>query len=86
MGNKVTEFIGWIGSICLAICALPLVIDSISRGYNELPWASLWLWIVGEICVLYYVIAHKKWPLTINYGLNAIGILILMYYRTEAGV
>lgn len=80
--DKAVEFLGWLGSVFLAVCSIPLVIDSILKGYNELPWLMLWLWQLGEIFVFVYVIYHKRIPLTLNYGLNIIGISILMYYRS----
>jgi uncharacterized protein with PQ loop repeat len=70
---------GWIGSICLAICAIPQACKSYkeksSKGID--PW-FLGLWGVGEACLIVY-----NWgdiPLMVNYSVNLVCILVIARY------
>lgn len=76
------ETIGWIGSICFAICGLPLAIqcykDKHASGVNN---AFLALWFTGEVCTLIYSLHLQKYPLILNYTGNLILLLIVIYYK-----
>lgn len=75
------EWVGWVGSILLMLCAVPEVIRSVIRKQCDIGWGMLLSWLFGEILVLIYVIPKKDIPLIANYLGNTILILILCYYR-----
>lgn len=78
-----THILGWIGSICLAICALPQAILSIKNGHSKgISLGLLILWFIGEICTLLYIIdSINSLPLLLNYILNILFLLIIFKYR-----
>ncbi len=82
MNAFVHEIIGWIGGICLGICAVPQALQSIknkhSRGVNG--WFLL-LWAVGELAALAYVAPMASYPLIANYLLNLLLIGIIGIYK-----
>lgn len=79
--SKLLNAIGWIGGICLAICSVPELYDSMQKGYNASSSWFLGLWITGEICLLIYVAPKKEYPLIFNYLFNIILISGLIYYK-----
>lgn len=77
------ETIGWIGGMLLATCAFPQVIkvwrDGNADGMSHL---NVWLWCFGEIFMLAYVLLQQfSFPLLLNYGLNLIFVLIIIYFK-----
>jgi hypothetical protein len=75
--------IGWLGTQLLAWCALPALIDVVSKrdgsGYDI--WFLL-MWGLGELLTAIYVYnKHKDWPLLINYTLNLAFISIIVCYK-----
>ncbi len=83
MNIAVNEFIGFIGSLCLGICALPQVIKTIKTGKTEdLSGMFLFLWFFGEIAALSYSCNIGAQPLIWNYLLNLLFIIILIVYKT----
>jgi len=76
------EIIGWIGSLLLAVCALPQAILSYRQKHSEgISHGMLFLWGLGELFVLAYVVWKMDLPLIVNYGANLIMILIIGYYK-----
>lgn len=76
------DFLGWLGSIFLAICGAPEAWISFKRGRSELSWGFLLLWYFGEIFVLIPVLLEIQAPyLILNYGLNVLFISIIIYYK-----
>lgn len=76
------ETYGWVGSILLALCAIPETIIAIRTGTCKLSWVFLLMWFFGEIFVLIPVISTLNSPyLTFNYGTNACLILIMICYK-----
>lgn len=77
------EIIGWIGGMLLATCALPQVIKvSRERSADGMSDLNVWLWCFGEIFMLSYVLfVQFSLPLLLNYGLNLIFVLVIMYYK-----
>lgn len=74
--------IGWIGSICFAICGLPQAIASWQQGHSDgISWLFLGLWFTGEVLTLIYVMPKRQWPLIFNYVCNLVFIAIVMYYK-----
>ena len=80
--KEIIEFNAYLGSIFLAICAVPMAWKSYKQGHSEgVDEIFLILWGLGEFLVLTYVIYNKDIPLILNYGLNLIFIGIVVYYK-----
>lgn len=86
--SKMTVFdvSGWIGALCLACCAVPQAIMSVKQGHsNGISKGLLWLWSLGELFTLIYLLAQPfeqwNWPLVMNYSANIIFIGIVIWYK-----
>lgn len=75
------ETIGYIGSIFLAINAVPEVIRTINDGRCHIGWPMLLLWFLGEIFMTIYAIQLKNIPLILNYVFNFIIVIIMLWYK-----
>jgi uncharacterized protein with PQ loop repeat len=76
------EIIGFIGSICLALCALPQAIKSIKEGHSDgVSSLLLLLWLVGEVCLFIYAIPLMSLPLFLNTSSNMLFLCIIGYYK-----
>lgn len=75
------DLIGWVGGICLALCAVPEVIKTLKNGQCSVGWGMLLLWGVGEVLVLVSIFHLDIGFLIFNYLINIICIGILMYYK-----
>ena len=65
----------WLGSILLAICAIPLAIDAIKGRDTKInPW-FYWSWFVGEI--LLALSYYNEPALLVNYSVNIICLVIV---------
>lgn len=73
------DLVGYIGSICFAICGIPPAVEAIRKGYCEYPKSFLWLWFIGEIATTIYVIAIAKYILLINYIVNLLCLMVLLW-------
>ena len=81
---KIFYILGWAGSISLAICALPQVVQVISKeSAGDLNSAFLLLWLFGEVAMLVYLAGTRRGTsvLYFNYVLNSIFLLIIAYYK-----
>jgi len=65
-----TEMVGLVGSVLLAICALPLTIEAVVKGKVDIQTTFLALWFIGEVCMLVYAISLRDGILMFNYGAN----------------
>ena len=77
---------GWVGAICLACCAVPQAILSVRQGHSDgISKGLLWLWSLGEIFTLIYLLAQPydnwNWPLVVNYSANIVFIGIVVWYK-----
>ncbi len=78
------ETIGWIGSICFALCGVPQAWRCFRAGHAEgLSWLFLLLWLVGELCYIISVLASFGWVawMMFNYVANILCILVILYYK-----
>ena len=75
--------LGYIGNILLSVCALPLAISAISRGYDKTPRLFLILWFMGEILACLDAIYNVGfyYPIFVNYGCNIVILLIIFKYH-----
>lgn len=73
---------GYIGSICLAICAIPQAYLSYKQGHSKgISLGFLSLWTFGEIFTLIYILPKADVPLLINYLSNLIFLSIIWKYK-----
>ena len=77
------EWMGWIGALCLAFCAVPQAIMSVKQKHSHgISKGLLWLWSLGELFTLIYIwYGTRDLPLLVNYGLNVIFIGIVIWYK-----
>ena len=77
------EILGWVGGLCLAVCAFPQAIKVFKeKNADGTSHVMLWLWMIGELFTLLYVIFEKfSYPLLINYSLNIVFIVVIFYYK-----
>jgi len=77
------ELIGWTSQILFMISAAPQAIKCWQQGHaHGLSHGMLWLWFTGEILALVYgLLAVLPLPIIINYCVNGIFMLIIMYFR-----
>ena len=79
------EIIGWLGSILLAFCGLPQAIESYKTKSSEgLTWGFLFMWFVGEIFTIIYILPQMVLPLLFNYTANIIFLSIIIYYKIKS--
>lgn len=82
MNHQTLEILGWLGSTALAICGLPQAYQSWKEKKTVgISSSFLYLWLLGEILTLIYVIPKWHWPLLFNYVGNLIFISIILYYK-----
>ena len=76
------EIVGWIGSILLALCAVPLAWESYRQKHsNGISNLFLTMWLVGELLTAAYVLPKKDYPLLFNYGLNIACLIVVIRYK-----
>jgi uncharacterized protein with PQ loop repeat len=74
--------LGWVGSICFSICAVPQAYSSIKQGHsNGISWLFLILWFIGEVCTIIYVLPKLDYPLLLNYTGNMLCLLVMIRYK-----
>jgi uncharacterized protein with PQ loop repeat len=80
--DPVWVLIAWIGAFFLALCGLPQAAlcwkNGNARGMD--PY-FLAMWLMGELLMFAYVVYLGDWPLTVNYGLNLVVLLVIWRYK-----
>lgn len=80
------EIIGWLGSICLAICGIPQAWQSYKDKHSEgISWSFILLWTFGELFALAYVYDKLDLPLFVNYATNILILSVILYYKIKPG-
>jgi uncharacterized protein with PQ loop repeat len=78
------EILGWLGSICLAICGLPQAWQSYKDKNSEgISWGFILLWAFGEVFALAYVYDKLDLPLLLNYTTNILILGVILYYKVR---
>jgi len=88
------EAIGWFGSLCFSICAIPQCVKVYSsKSTSSLSWLFLLLWSSGALFSLVYLILSNvkvgayQLPLLANYALTFAQTVYLvcakLYYEKE---
>jgi uncharacterized protein with PQ loop repeat len=78
------EIMGWLGSICLAICGIPQAWQSYKDKHSDgISWGFVLLWAFGEIFALAYVYDKLDLPLLLNYATNILILAVILYYKIK---
>ena len=78
----ILQFLGWLGSILLAFCALPQALASFKNKSSEgVTWGLLIMWGLGEIFTFIYVFPKMDIPLLFNYLANIFFLLVILFYK-----
>lgn len=84
---SIAEILGWLGSICLAICGIPQAYQSYKDKHSEgISWGFVLLWAFGEIFALAYVYDKLDLPLLVNYATNILILAVILYYKIKPSV
>ncbi len=76
------QFIGLLGSLVLALSAVPEVHRTIKDNHCYVGWGMLLAWFIGELLLIIYILmTTKDIILLLNYFLNIILISILIKYK-----
>lgn len=75
------DFIGWVGGILLAGCAVPLTIEAMAEKSIHINYWFLLNWTLGEVLCLIYAAHYGKWPLVFNYVANLLLLMPVWWYR-----
>ena len=79
-----TEAVGILGAVLLALCGVPEVLRSWRRGYSDIGLGFLGMWLAGEVLLMWYVLATTADPiLLVNYGFNVVLTLELLRLRRK---
>lgn len=81
MFHDIITIISWIGSIAFSLCAVPQAYEAFKNKYCNLNKYFLSLWLLGESCTLIYATSIQAWPLIVNYILNGLCLLVILYYN-----
>lgn len=86
-GMSLFVILGWMGSICLAICGVPQAWMSYKDKHSHgISWAFLLLWAFGELFALGYVYNKLDAPLLLNYSINILIVGLILYYKIKPSV
>ena len=86
MNEMVIESFGFVGGIMLSICSVPEALKSYREKKCDIGWGMLLLWLGGEIGLLVYEVKTMALPRLINYFLNLLCILVLVFYKKNPGL
>jgi hypothetical protein len=79
-GGRMIDVLGYFGAACLALCGVPLLLPN--RKFGDLVF--LWAWLIGELTMLAYVLLDTRdAPLVLNYGVNALLVIAVLYRRRD---
>jgi uncharacterized protein with PQ loop repeat len=76
------ELIGWIGSVMLALCAVPQAVQSYRQKHSHgISSLMIILWFVGEVFTTIYILPKDDYPLLLNYAVNILCIGVIGWYK-----
>ena len=80
------EDIGYISTICLGVCSLPLFIKTIRDGHcRGVSGIFIVLWFIGDCTGIFYVYSLGKLPLILNYSFNTIMATTILIFKIRKG-
>jgi uncharacterized protein with PQ loop repeat len=78
------EIIGWVGAVAFAICGAPQAWSSFKNKNSEgISSLFLYLWLIGEVATIIYVLPKGHLPLLFNYLANLLFISVILYYKLK---
>ena len=77
--------IGWLGGICMALCAIPEVVECLRKGRTGCSWGLLILWSIGEVCLLLVELQDLYMPRLFNYVINICCLSYLIGCKLKEG-
>lgn len=77
------DLYGYLGGGLLAVCALPEAYRTIRDRECHLGWALLLMWFFGEGFMLVYSLELDDYALILNYGLNLIFLVPMLYFKIK---
>jgi hypothetical protein len=78
-----STIIGWIGSFCFTVCAIPQTVQCVKQGHAEgLSRWCLAFWVGGEVFypIAIYMEFGWIWWMMLNYIFNLICLTIICRY------
>lgn len=82
MDSNLFEICGWSGSLLLAFCGLPQAVQSWRTGSSAgVNWGLIWMWGVGEVLAMIYILPRMDLPLLFNYAANIVFLSVIAYYK-----
>jgi uncharacterized protein with PQ loop repeat len=83
---SIIEVFGWAGGWLLALCGLPLALESYKNKHSEgISLVFLLVWLLGEIFMIIYVLPQGDGPILLNLFFNVLFISIVLYYKLRPG-
>jgi len=81
--KNIFELIGWLSSICFALCGLPQAWTSYKRKESDGHIGMYLLWIFGEIFGIAYACLElgSPLPLLTNYVVNILLLTVILYFK-----
>lgn len=84
---NIFSILGWLGSICLALCGVPQAVMSYRERHSHgISWGFLVLWAFGELFALAYVYDKLDLPLLLNYAVNILIVGVILYFKVRPEV
>ncbi len=84
--------LGWTGNILLSIGVLPQVVFTWrTHDVSSFSWPFLLMWNIGVLLTFVYIVADNvragkfQYPLLLNYLVNILGTLYLVYAKFVYG-
>lgn len=79
--SKIT-FLGWLSVTLLTVYAIPLAGKVVrEKSAESVDNIFLWMWFIGELTGLLYVIFMNHWLMALNYLVNVMALSIIIYYK-----
>ena len=76
------EAFGWVSSFCFAVCSIPQAWYAYRiKDASYMPWATLILWGIGEVCGTIYALYIQDAPILTNMLVNAVCCVIMIKYK-----
>jgi len=75
------EILGSLGSFLLAICGIPLSYSALKSGKSEINSGFLYLWSLGELLTLIYLVSIGEKIIIWNYIANLVLLIPVILYK-----
>jgi uncharacterized protein with PQ loop repeat len=79
--SLIVDALGWIGSAAFSVCAIPQAYEALKQKACYINKSFINLWFIGEVFTLIYAISIGAAPLIVNYIVNGVCLLVIMYYN-----